>query len=89
MKIKNGKTARPKFHIIMPIDKETDANAYKTMKEKVFIKLVKNLPLSRNWIVRYLGLLLIRFWYNRLRKFMEREYKKFKIINNFIGDISK
>lgn len=36
MKIKNGKPARPKFHIIMPIDKETDANAYKAMKEKVY-----------------------------------------------------
>lgn len=35
MKIKNGKKERPKFHIIMPIDKETDANAYKNMKEKV------------------------------------------------------
>lgn len=36
MKIKNGKPARPKFHIIMPIDKETNANIYKVMKEKVY-----------------------------------------------------
>lgn len=35
MKIKNGKPARPKFHIIMPIDKITDTNEYKSMKEKV------------------------------------------------------
>lgn len=35
MKIKNGKKERPKFHIIMPIDKETDANAYQDMKKKV------------------------------------------------------
>ena len=33
MKIKNGKPARPKFHIIMPIDKVTDAKEYRTMKE--------------------------------------------------------
>lgn len=36
MKIKNGKPARPKFHIIMPIDKVTDAKEYRTMKEKVY-----------------------------------------------------
>lgn len=36
MKTKNGKSPRPKFHIIMPIDKETDANTYKAMKEKVY-----------------------------------------------------
>lgn len=35
MKIKNVKPARPKFHIIMPIDKITDTNEYKSMKEKV------------------------------------------------------
>lgn len=35
MKIKNGKPARPKFHIIMPIDKITDTNEYKSMNEKV------------------------------------------------------
>ena len=36
MKIKNGKPARPKFHIIFPIDKVTDAKEYRTMKEKVY-----------------------------------------------------
>lgn len=36
MKIKNGKPARPKFHIIMPIDKVTDAKEYRDMKEKVY-----------------------------------------------------
>lgn len=36
MKIKNGKPARPKFHIIMPIDKVTDAKEYRAMKEKVY-----------------------------------------------------
>lgn len=36
MKIKNGKPARPKFHIIMPIDKITDAKEYRAMKEKVY-----------------------------------------------------
>lgn len=36
MNIKNGKPARPKFHIIMPIDKVTDAKEYRTMKEKVY-----------------------------------------------------
>lgn len=36
MKIKNGNPARPKFHIIMPIDKITDAKEYRAMKEKVY-----------------------------------------------------
>lgn len=36
MKIKNNKPARPKFHIIMPIDKVTDAKEYRAMKEKVY-----------------------------------------------------
>lgn len=36
MNIKNGKPARPKFHIIMPIDKVTDAKEYRVMKEKVY-----------------------------------------------------
>lgn len=36
MKIKNNKSARPKFHIIFPIDKITDAKEYRAMKEKVY-----------------------------------------------------
>lgn len=36
MKVKNNKPARPKFHIIFPIDKVTDANEYRAMKEKVY-----------------------------------------------------
>lgn len=37
MREKNGKAARPKFHILFPIDHMTDAVAYSNMK-----KLVKN-----------------------------------------------
>lgn len=36
MKNKNNKPARPKFHIIFPIDKVTDAKEYRAMKEKVY-----------------------------------------------------
>ena len=34
-KAKNGKTARPKFHVLFPIDYETDATKYKEIKQKV------------------------------------------------------
>ena len=33
MKVKNGKTARPKFHIFFTIDKITDAEAYSNLKK--------------------------------------------------------
>ena len=33
MKIKNDKPARPKFHIIFPIDKVKDAKEYRALKE--------------------------------------------------------
>ena len=36
MKIKNDKPARPKFHIIFPIDKVKDAKEYRALKEKVY-----------------------------------------------------
>ena len=35
MKTKDGKTARPKFHILFPIDEITNADKYATMKRKV------------------------------------------------------
>ena len=35
MKPKNGRTARPKFHVLFAIDRETDAEAYKEMKKTV------------------------------------------------------
>ena len=34
-KAKNGKTARPKFHVLFPIDYETNATKYKEIKQKV------------------------------------------------------
>lgn len=34
-KAKNGKAARPKFHVLFPIDYETDATKYKEIKQKV------------------------------------------------------
>lgn len=34
-KAKNGKTARPKFHVLFPIDYESDATKYKEIKQKV------------------------------------------------------
>lgn len=36
MRVKNDKPARPKFHIIFPIDKVTDAKEYRALKEKVY-----------------------------------------------------
>ena len=36
MKVKNNKPARPKFHIIFPIDKVTDVKEYRAMKEKIY-----------------------------------------------------
>lgn len=35
MKEKNGKPARPKFHVLFPIDRMTDATAYSDMKKLV------------------------------------------------------
>lgn len=35
MKPKDGKTARPKWHVYFPIDTVTDATAYRAMKERV------------------------------------------------------
>ncbi len=35
MKPKNGKAPRPKFHVIFPLNRTTDAGAYKALKEKV------------------------------------------------------
>ena len=35
MREKNGKTARPKFHILFPIEYVTDANVYRDMKKRV------------------------------------------------------
>ena len=35
MREKNGKTARPKFHILFPIEYVTDANVYRDMKKLV------------------------------------------------------
>ncbi len=35
MKEKNGKAARPKFHVLFPIDPVTDAAVYSSMKKKV------------------------------------------------------
>ena len=34
-KEKNGKSARPKFHVLFPIDYESDASKYKEIKQKV------------------------------------------------------
>lgn len=34
-KAKNGKAARPKFHVLFPIDYETNATKYKEIKQKV------------------------------------------------------
>ena len=34
-KAKNGKTARPKFHVLFPINYETNATKYKEIKQKV------------------------------------------------------
>lgn len=34
-KAKNGKAARPKFHVLFPIEYETDATKYKEIKQKV------------------------------------------------------
>ena len=36
MKTKNGKSARPKFHVLFPINEITDANEYSDMKRKIF-----------------------------------------------------
>ena len=36
MKVKNNKHARPKFHIIFPIDKVTDIKEHRAMREKVY-----------------------------------------------------
>lgn len=38
MKPKNGKTPRPKFHVVFLIDECTDAEVYKTIKEKIYHK---------------------------------------------------
>lgn len=35
MKEKNGKAARPKFHVLFPIDRVTDARLYADMKKMV------------------------------------------------------
>lgn len=35
MKVKNGKTARPKFHILFPIDRVTDSEEYSRIKKQV------------------------------------------------------
>ena len=36
MKMKNGKSARPKFHVLFPIKEITDAKEYSDMKRKIF-----------------------------------------------------
>ena len=36
LKSKNGKSARPKFHVLFPINKVTNADEYSAMKRKVF-----------------------------------------------------
>ena len=36
MKVKNGRSARPKFHVLFPINEVTNADEYSAMKRKVF-----------------------------------------------------
>ena len=36
MKVKNGKSSRPKFHVLFPINEVTNADEYSAMKKKVF-----------------------------------------------------